>query len=232
MLTSFLAVFRGSSGASTAAPLTDTAALLPPRVQGQFTGLLNPSRDGATSCDDLDDGNDSAALYEKAVQRAQDAFGPESEQTLAAVKHLAHKLTRDGEPARACPVWHRCAELDSRLHGTESAAALDTLYGYAAALTQAGDVVGAERSFRLLAAHLQARFGLTHAVTLRAIAGHALALQNAGRHEESAVLFDVLVRHRTHLYDSASLEHDPAALTALAGLASSQWKRGLLKVCT
>jgi len=48
-----------------------------------------------------------------------------------------------------------------------------TLYGYAAALTQAGDVVGAERSFRLLAAHLQARFGLTHAVTLRAIAGHA-----------------------------------------------------------
>ena len=178
---------------------TPASALLPSRTTGVAAALRQLS--GTTADDDAEDesGSDAIAMYEAEVGRKEFSYGSDAEETLAAVIALAQKLTRDGEQARACVVWRRAAETDTRIHGIDSPSALETLYGYATALAQAGEVTDAERSFALLAAHLSARFGPTHPSTLRATAGHALALQvrrRGGRGGGHALALQVRTRRR------------------------------------
>ena len=156
---------------------TTSTGLLPTKASGLSSTLRQIS--GGAVTEELDDESeaDGIALYEAEVGRKEFSFGPDSAEALEAVVALAEKLTRDGEHARACVVWRRAAETSTRIHGISSASALENLYFYAAALAQAGEVSDAERSFSLLAEHLKSRFGETHPATLRAISGHALALQ-------------------------------------------------------
>lgn len=178
MLSSLSAALFGGGQPDLPGSPNPAAALLPTRGAGVAAALRQLSGSGpAEAGADEEDSADGTALYEADVGRKEFSHGPDSEETLAAVVALAQKLTRDGEQARAVAVWRRAAETDAKLHGIDSASALETLYGYANALGQAGEVADAERSFALLAAHLGSRFGETHPATLRATAGHALALQ-------------------------------------------------------
>ena len=129
----------------------------------------------------FDEDGDSAHLdnsaYESALSRALTAFGPDSDQSLAAAAALAQKLSRDGESARACAAWRTTAEMFSRCKGPSNTKTLDVLYSYAIALLQAGDVTDAEQAFAMLVTHLNERCGSSHPLTLRSKAGRAEALQ-------------------------------------------------------
>jgi tetratricopeptide (TPR) repeat protein len=195
---------------------------------GVSTALHQLVGDPLKEAQDDDDGAE-LSMFEADVGRKEFSFGPNSEEVLAAVIAFAKALTRDGEQARACAVWRRAAETDTLLHGAQSEGALETLYCYAAALQQAGEVANAERSFALLTAHLRERYGPNHPATLRAAAGHALALQSAGRHAEATEAFEGLLRHREALASSSSSATDPAALSAMSGIANSLWRQGRLK---
>lgn len=133
--------------------------------------------DGGFDEDDDSEHHDNSAMHEAALSRALTAFGPDSDQALAAGSALAQKLTRDGESARACVAWRSTAEAFSRCKGPSDPKTLDALYSYAVALLQAGDITDAEQAFAMLVTHLNERYGSSHPLTLRSKAGRAEALQ-------------------------------------------------------
>jgi serine/threonine protein kinase len=152
---------------------------------------------------------------ETALQRAQDAWGEENDDTLHAMNELAVLYQERGKNDLAEPLYARCLALNQKRNGDAHASTLRCQTNLASLYQAQGKYAQAEPLLQAALAGQRQLLGEEHEMTLASINNLALLYQAQGKFVDAEPLLLLLIERRRRLLGH---EH-PATLEAMGNLA-------------